>query len=157
MSDLGFTHVALSVRNLSDSIAFYIRYAAMKVVHQRIDADVGIAVAWMTDGTRPFVIVLAQWNEQRDQPLAPFGHLGVGCESREEVDRLCAQARAEGRLRSGPTDTGYPVGYWAYIADPDGNNLEVSYGQEVGLTVERSQPRPISKPAAKSKSAAKLR
>src|SRR5579864_1283938 len=101
MSDLGFTHVALSVRNLADSIAFYTKYARMRLVHQRVDADVGIAVAWMTDGTRP------------------FGHLGVGCESRAEVDRLCAEARAEGRLRSGPTDTGYPVGYWAYIADPD--------------------------------------
>ena len=55
---------------------------------------------------------------------------------------MCAASRAEGRLRSGPTDTGYPVGYWAYIADPDGNNLEVSYGQDVGLTVERSQPKP---------------
>jgi hypothetical protein len=28
----------------------------MKVLHHRTDAD--IAVAWMTDGTRPFVIVL---------------------------------------------------------------------------------------------------
>jgi hypothetical protein len=35
-------------------------------------------------------------------------------------------ARAERRLKSGPTDSGYPVGYWAYIADPDGDNLEVS-------------------------------
>ena len=146
MSDLGFTHVALSVRNLADSIAFYERYARMRLVHQRVDADVGIAVAWMTDGTRPFVIVLAEWREQHDQPLGPFGHLGVGCESRAEVDRLCAEARAEGRLRSGPTDTGYPVGYWAYIADPDSNNLEVSYGQDVGLTVERSQPKPAAKP-----------
>jgi catechol 2,3-dioxygenase-like lactoylglutathione lyase family enzyme len=138
MSDLGFTHVALSVRKLNESIAFYSKYAHMKVVHQRTDANVGIAVAWMTDGTRPFVIVLAELREQRDQPLAPFGHLGVACESRAEVDRLCADARAEGRLRSGPTDTGYPIGYWAYIADPDGNNLEVSYGQDIGLTVERS-------------------
>jgi len=138
MPDFGFTHVALSVRKLNESIAFYNKYARMKVVHQRTDADVGIAVAWMTDGTRPFVIVLAELREQRDHPLAPFGHLGVGCESRAEVDRLCADARAEGRLRSGPTDTGYPIGYWAYIADPDGNNLEVSYGQDIGITAERA-------------------
>jgi catechol 2,3-dioxygenase-like lactoylglutathione lyase family enzyme len=39
MSDLGLTHVALSVRNLNESIAFYTTYAAMKVVHQRVDTD----------------------------------------------------------------------------------------------------------------------
>jgi len=140
MSDLGLTHVAFSVRNLAESIAFYTKYAHMRPVHQRIDAGAGVAVAWMTDGTRPFVIVLAEWPDRRDPPLGPFGHLGVGCASRDEVDRLCAEARAEGRLQSGPTDSGYPVGYWAYIADPDGNNLEVSYGQDVGLTVERARP-----------------
>ncbi len=142
MSDLGFTHVALSVRNLDDSIAFYARYASMRVVHRRTDADEGIPVAWMTDGTRPFVIVLAEWPEQKDAALGPFGHLGVGCPSREEVDRLCAAARAEGRLKSGPTDSGHPVGYWAYIADPDGNNLEVSFGQDIRFTVEREMAKP---------------
>lgn len=141
MSDVGLTHVALSVRNLEESIAFYAKYARMEVVHQRLDADAAIRVAWMSDRTRPFVIVLAEWREQHDSPLAPFGHLGLGCASREEVDRLCAAARAEHRLRSGPTDSGYPVGYWAYIADPDGNNLEVSYGQEIGLTVATSPKR----------------
>jgi catechol 2,3-dioxygenase-like lactoylglutathione lyase family enzyme len=157
MSDLGFTHVALSVRNLDESAAFYAKYARMRTVHQRVDAETGISVAWITDGTRPFVIVLAQWREPQDHPLGPFGHLGVGCESREEVDRLCAAARAEGRLRSGPTDTGYPVGYWAYISDPDGNNLEVSYGQEVGLTIERSQQKPTAKPSRAKSSRAKSR
>jgi len=37
------------------------------------------------------------------------------------------------------TDSGYPVGYWAFINDPDGHVLEISYGQEIGLTVERSE------------------
>ena len=35
----------------------------------------------------------------------------------------------------GPFDSGPPVGYWAIIPDPDGHNLELSYGQEVGTTV----------------------
>jgi hypothetical protein len=30
------------------------------------------------------------------------------------------------------------VGYWAFIEDPDGHNLEISYGQEVGFTVSGS-------------------
>lgn len=137
MPDIGLTHVALSVSKLEESVAFYAKYARMKVVHQRAEGE--IRVAWMTDHTRPFVIVLAQMGEHRDTPLAPFGHIGVGCESRAEVDRLCDLARAEGRLKSGPADYGYPVGYWAYIADPDGNNLEISYGQEVGLTLADSR------------------
>ena len=44
-------------------------------------------------------------------------------------------ARNEGRLKLGPLDSGEPVGYWAFIEDPDGHNLEISYGQEVGFTV----------------------
>ena len=66
-------------------------------------------------------------------------HLGVGCRDRTEVDRLAAAAKAEGRLLMGPRDYGPPVGYWAFIADPDGHTLEGSHGQEVGLTVERAE------------------
>jgi len=51
------------------------------------------------------------------------------------VDRLCAQARAEKRLVSGPEDYGPPVGYWAFLSDPDGHTLEISHGQDVGLAV----------------------
>jgi catechol 2,3-dioxygenase-like lactoylglutathione lyase family enzyme len=66
-------------------------------------------------------------------------HLGVGVASREEVERRCAAAQAEGRTVMGPIDSGYPVGYWAYIVDPDGHNLEISFGQEVGFTVESAK------------------
>ncbi len=39
----------------------------------------------------------------------------------------------------GPTDSPYPVGYWALISDPDDHTLELSYGQEVALAVSRAK------------------
>lgn len=132
--DHGLTHVALTVREVDASVAFYARYAAMRIVHSRADPSSGRRVVWITDGTRPFVIVLIEV-ERVAVRLSGIAHLGVGCDSREEVDRLCALARAEGRKVEGPTDAGPPVGYYAVIEDPDGHNLEVAHGQEVGLTV----------------------
>jgi catechol 2,3-dioxygenase-like lactoylglutathione lyase family enzyme len=134
VSDLGLTHVALPITDVAASLAFYERYAAMRVVHRRADPSDGREVLWISDGTRPFVIVLIQ-SERVASPLLPLAHLGVGCASRAEVDRLVAQARGEGRSVWGPTDSGPPVGYWALIADPDGHTLELSHGQEVALTL----------------------
>jgi len=147
MVDVGFTHVALLVGDLDASLAFYRTYARMEIVHERRDG--GTRVAWVSDRTRPFVIVLIELPRWIPRPVLRLAnavlrrvllveHLGVGCGSRAEVDRLAAVARAEGRLRMGPRDYGPPVGYWAFISDPDGHTLEVSHGQEVGLTVERA-------------------
>jgi hypothetical protein len=55
------------------------------------------------------------------------------------VDRLVSEARDEGRIVFGPTDSPYPVGYWALISDPDDHTLELSYGQEVALTVQNAR------------------
>lgn len=137
MSDVGLTHIALPVTDVDRSVAFYARYARMEVVHRRSDAATGSDVAWISDRTRPFVIVLIGL-PQVDSPLRPLAHLGVGCASREELERLCAEARAEGALQAGPVDASYPVGYWAFLRDPDGHTLELSHGQEVALTVERA-------------------
>jgi catechol 2,3-dioxygenase-like lactoylglutathione lyase family enzyme len=130
MSDVGLTHIALPVRDLEDSVAFYARFAQMQVVHSRD------GVRWLSDKTRPFVIVLVE--SDLVQPLRPFAHLGVACASREQVDDLCALARAEDRLVEGPSDHDPPVGYFAFIRDPDGHTLEVSHGQEVGMAVEQA-------------------
>jgi hypothetical protein len=48
------------------------------------------------------------------------------------------RARIEGVMIKPPQDSGYPVGYWAFLQDPDGHTLELSYGQEIGQTVENS-------------------
>ncbi|MDC3962427.1 VOC family protein [Polyangium jinanense] len=128
MSDLGLTHVALPVRSLDASIAFYERFAQMRVVHRRP------GVAWISDRTRPFAIVLIETSSEFT-PLLPFAHLGVGVASRDEVDRLCVMARAEGCLAREPEDSGPPVGYWAFLRDPDGHTLELAHGQELALAV----------------------
>ena len=140
-TDVGATHVALTVADLDASIAFYARYAGMKVVHERKETT---RVAWISDLTRPFVLVLIEV-PRVSFLLAGFNHIGVGCASRDEVDRLAAQARKDGCLALGPTDSGYPVGYWAFLRDPDGHQLEISFGQEVGMTVQAASggaPRP---------------
>jgi catechol 2,3-dioxygenase-like lactoylglutathione lyase family enzyme len=136
--DRGLTHVALPVTDIDASIEFYRRYADMDVVHRRRDDETGTTVVWISDRTRPFVVVLIE-QAAISHALGGFAHLGVGCPSRDEVDRRCDAARREGREVFGPLDSGYPVGYWAIIPDPDGHNLELSHGQEVGLAVERAK------------------
>lgn len=135
--DLGLTHIALPVTDLELSIQFYAVYAQMQVIHRRIDTETGVAVVWLSDKTRPFVIVLIQTSSVQSV-LSPLAHLGVGCQSREVIDVLCDRAKQEGVLLQEPKDSGYPIGYWAFLKDPDGHTLELSYGQEIGLTVEQT-------------------
>lgn len=133
--DHGLTHVALPVRDIDASLAFYREFASMEPVHQRVGED-GARVAWISDRTRPFVVVLLE--REVDHPLGGMAHLGIGLDSREAVDDVLERARAQGHPTIGSFDSGPPVGYWGFVQDPDGHNLEVSYGQEVGFTVEQS-------------------
>ncbi|HMC16967.1 MAG TPA: VOC family protein [Albitalea sp.] len=129
MSDIGLTHIALPVHSLAASVAFYAKYANMQAVHRRH------GVVWVSDRTRPFAVVLIETSNEI-KPLLPMAHLGVGVQSREEVDRLCQLARDDRCLAREPEDSGPPVGYWALIRDPDGHTLEVAFGQELGNAVD---------------------
>ena len=131
MKDIGLTHIALPVTDLQKSYEFYSKYAGMEIVHERK------GVLWISDKTRPFVIVMFE-SETVTNPLIPNSHLGIGVKSKTEVDRLCNLAKEEKCLISKPKDSGYPVGYWAYLKDPDNHTLEISFGQEVGLTVKEN-------------------
>jgi catechol 2,3-dioxygenase-like lactoylglutathione lyase family enzyme len=135
--DLGWTHVALPAHDLDASIAFYASYAGLRVVHDRTHG--GDRVVWLTDGRRPFVLVLVSTAVPVARPLGPFAHLGIAVERRADVDTIAARARSEERLAFGPEDYGPPVGYLCYVRDPDGHNVEFSYGQDVGLAVNAAR------------------
>lgn len=132
---IGLNHIALPCRDMDRTIAFYERYADMKVVHTR-KGDMG-RIVWMSDCIREFVLVFLE-GASTERPLGPLAHLGVGCKSRAEVDRKLAMARDEGIDTDGPYDNPPPVGYWAFLSDPDGHTLELSYGQAVAFAVERA-------------------
>ena len=104
--DLGFSHIALTVRDVFQSIAFYRDFASFELVHLR--GARGRRVAWLSDLRRPFALVLVE-SEDDDVRLGGIAHLGVACESREQVDALCDRARTHGHLRRDAEDGGHPA------------------------------------------------
>jgi len=128
-SELGFTHVALQVSDIDSSIAFYERWADMRVGDRLEDPKSGNKAARLSDKQSSFVVALVQGGQPVEHRLSGLGHLGIGCATRDEVDRLSAEAARDGCLQRGPIDSGYPLGYWAFLADPDGHQLELAYGQ----------------------------
>jgi catechol 2,3-dioxygenase-like lactoylglutathione lyase family enzyme len=133
--DRGFSHIALTVRDVFRSIDFYRDFADFEVVHLR--GQRGHRVAWLSDLRRPFALVLVESADDRVR-LGGVAHLGVACESRAQIDDRCALARIRGHLTRDAEDGGKPVGYWALLEDPDGHQLELSFGQDVGAQVRRA-------------------
>lgn len=124
------THIALGVRDLDRTIAFYKKHVRLHVVHER--AEAGHRVVWLGERERDvdFVLVLFQVAGPPPGPTT-LQHLGFAVGSREEVDAAAEAARADGVLDLGPTYAGPVVGYFCIVKDPDGNNVEFSFGQPI--------------------------
>lgn len=141
-----WTHLALHVNSLNDSIAFYSRHTGLRVVERHSDASsTGMQVAWLSDRSDEdelsFVLVLQEGNPSTvpgakpQLPLGPISHLGFGLSSREEVDMAAGEAKKVGLLKFGPVLLNQYAGYLCLVSDPDGHTVEFSHGQSLGLTV----------------------
>ncbi len=125
------THVALGVRDVERTIAFYRRHVRLHVVHDRTDH--GMRVVWLSEVEHDprFVLVCIQRAAEHPPGEASLLHLGYAVGSREEVDAAAGAARADGVLVSEPVYAGPVVGYFCILADPDGNQVELSFGQPI--------------------------
>lgn len=125
------SHIALAVSNVEESIAFYERWAGLQLVNQGQAPMGGAHFARLTDEDQSVALMLIEVDKPQP-PLAGASHLGVSVASREEVDRRLEEAKADKVLHSGPNDVGGDLGYTAVLLDPDGNKLELAYGQDTG-------------------------
>ena len=141
------THIALPVRDLDATLAFYERYTTLVNIHERFDPQTGLRSVWLanqrdvTADAARFVIVLicgklptAVTGDIKEEYgfLRSISHLGISLESRDDVDRVAARAKEEGCLLLGPMYRNEIVGYICIVTDPDGNNVEFSVEQVLG-------------------------
>ncbi len=126
------THIALQVRDLDQSIAFYGDYCGLEIVHDRTDRSTRIV--WLAEPGRErgFILVLMPGGRGRVPAADDYSHLGFALASRASVDAIAQRAKAEGRLIWPPKQEPYPVGYYCGVVDPDGTMVEFSYGQPLG-------------------------
>ena len=142
------THIALPVRSLEATLAFYERFTTLVKIHERHDPETGLRTAWLANerdtedaDVARFVIVLIEGKlptaitgdmQEEYGFLTSISHLGISCNTREEVDQIAAMAREDGNLLLGPMYRNEVVGYICIVTDPDGNNVEFSVEQVLG-------------------------
>jgi catechol 2,3-dioxygenase-like lactoylglutathione lyase family enzyme len=134
-----WTHIALRVRDIDASIAWYEAHTPLRLLDKRQD-EFGFG-AWLGQpetAEHPFILVLAQFLPATDpfagapqEVLSPFAHLGIELPTREAVDEAARVAEASGSLAMPPREMPDPIGYICMVSDPDGNNIEFSYDQGV--------------------------
>jgi catechol 2,3-dioxygenase-like lactoylglutathione lyase family enzyme len=131
-----FTHVALHVRDLEASVAFYRDFCGLGIVQERVEH--GERIVWMAESgrERELIFVLIPGGPGREIREGEFGHLGFAVASKAEVDEIAERARALGCLAWPPRQDPYPVGYFCGLQDPDGTFVEFSYGQPLGPGAE---------------------
>lgn len=142
------THIALPVRDLAATLAFYEKFTTLVQIHERHDAETGLRTAWLANerdtaeaDVARFVIVLIEGKlptaitgdiEEEYGFLTSISHLGFSCSTRDEIDHIADMAREDGNLLLGPMYRNEVVGYICIVTDPDGNNLEFSVEQVLG-------------------------
>jgi len=141
------THIALPVRDLDATLAFFDKYTTLVNIHERIDPESGLRSVWLanqrdvTDEAARFVVVLICGKlptkvtgdiKEEYGFLRSISHLGISLETRDEVDQIAAMAKEDGCLLLGPMYRNEVVGYICIVTDPDGNNVEFSVEQVLG-------------------------
>ncbi|MEM8748407.1 MAG: VOC family protein [Actinomycetota bacterium] len=134
-----WTHVALRVTDIDETIAWYREFTNLELLVKREDDDgYGAWLGHPDAGEFPFVLVLAQFFPDKDPfgdapiaTLSPFAHIGIELPTKEAVDEIAAKGEAAGCLGMPARQMPDPIGYICMLRDPDGNNLEFSYDQGV--------------------------
>jgi lactoylglutathione lyase len=122
-----WTHITATVSDLERSIEFYTSFCKLKLLKDR--RQEGGSTIWLgpepAEGENPtFVLVFT-----RGDVTSRLEHLGFQCDAKEQVDAIAEDAKRLGILVESPTFIGGSVGYFTIIKDPDGHQIEFTFGQ----------------------------
>lgn len=124
------THIALRVKNIEASAAFYKKYVNLEIVAQREETNTRVAWLGNKKVKEHFVIVLLEMPyNASEQPS--YDHFGLDVPAKEDIDRMAEIARQDDTLAFGPKYVGPVAGYLCLIRDPDGNCIEFSHDQKI--------------------------
>ena len=102
-----WTHIALPVRNLDDTLAFYAKHTSLVNIHERQDFETNLRSVWLANpGDRAeeaalFVLVLTDGKlpkhitgdiKEEKGFLTSISHLEISLSTRDEVDTFAAMA-----------------------------------------------------------------
>ena len=127
----GLRHLALRVRDVKVSQAFYERHFDMKVVWQP-DPD-NVYLSSGEDNLALHQIPTEEFEKFASSPNHPLDHLGFVMESADRVNALFEEVNAQGvtivHLPKQHRDGSFSF----YMADPDQNTIQVLFEPNVQL------------------------
>jgi lactoylglutathione lyase len=123
------SHRLVVVADLLESLDFYVRFGNIAVLHRRSRNGPTQEIAWLGDPDQPFRLMLVQ-GPPAEPPIGPYGHIGISCRELDEYQGLLEAARSHLTLHGGPASQPWLICDWFSILDPDGNRVEISFGQD---------------------------
>jgi catechol 2,3-dioxygenase-like lactoylglutathione lyase family enzyme len=115
----GLTHISLAVRDLERTLKFYVQVFGVRESFRD-------ATSIQVQGPGPHDVIAFEHNPGNAGLLGGITHFGFRLQRPSDIDLAIAEVeRAGGRvLRRGEFAPGYP---YAYVADPDGYEIEIWY------------------------------
>jgi catechol 2,3-dioxygenase-like lactoylglutathione lyase family enzyme len=139
---LGLTHLSLAVRDLDRALDFYIHAFGVREYFRD-------ATSVQVLGPGPHDVLAFELDPARAGQAGGIAHFGFRLASPDDIDAAVDAALAAGGTlaRRGEFAPGLP---FAYVADPDGYEIELWYEPQAASTVERpaAAPEPVAAAAS---------
>ena len=127
----GLRHLALRVRDMQVSQAFYERLFDMKLVWQPDPENVYLSTG--VDNLALHQISAEEQKQFKPSPVDPLDHLGFLMDSPESVKALFQEVSAQGVTIVEPPKQHRDGSFSFYLADPDHNTIQVLFEPSVQL------------------------
>ena len=127
----GLRHLALRVRDIRISQAFYERAFDMKVVWEPDPDNVYLSTG--VDNLALHQVPQEELEKFAVPPNHPLDHLGFLMESPESVNALYEEVSAQGLTIVQPPKLHRDGSFSFYLADPDSNTIQVLFEPSVKL------------------------